>query len=183
MKFNWISAAFALALAVPAAGVAEAASGGQAAASAVDDASTRTVTGGSCTNISNVKFKTDDNPSSSTNSSAFSDISSGNVTFTQGGDSAGCVIVTYSAESFAPYGRLLRIRARLDGSKVAEPGAVQFSGDDDENEDGGWARSRSFTFIFPSVAPGEHTLNMQFRSSISGKRVYVGKQTTIVHHQ
>jgi hypothetical protein len=183
MKFYWISAALALALAVPAASIAQAASDGQSVTSARDAASTRTVTGGACTDLSNVKFKTDDNPSSSTNSSAFGDISSGNVTFTQGGESAGCVIVTYSAESYAPYGRLLRIRARLDGSKVAEPGAVQFSGDDDENEDGGWSRSHSFAFVFPSVEPGEHTLNMQFRSATSGKRVYIGKQTIVVHHQ
>lgn len=183
MKFTWISAAMAAALMMPVAGAAQAGPKGQAETSTRDAASVRGLTGGTCSNMTEISFKADDDPTGSTNSAVFVDIPGAGLTFTQGGDSNGCVVVTYSAESFADDDRLLRVRARLDNSKVAVPGAVQFSGDDDEDEDGSWSRSHSFTFIFPSVAPGQHTLKMQFRSAVFGQRVYIQKQSTVVQHQ
>jgi hypothetical protein len=161
-------------------GIAAAGGNGQAPA---PRAEARATTGGTCANMTKVSFKADNDISSSTSSGTFVDIPGGRVNFTQGGEGNGCAIVTFSAESYAEFGRLMFVRAQLDGVSVAAPGGVQFSGDDDEDEDGRWSRSHSFTFIFPSVSPGDHVVAMQFRSLTFDRRVFIGKHTTVVQHQ
>lgn len=143
----------------------------------------RTIESGTCTEMTKVKFKSDNSIDGSTVSGSFVDVSGANVSFTQGGSSSGCVIVTFTAEVFAPKSRLMFVRARLDGSKNAAPGAVQLTGDDDEDGDDAWARSHSFTFIFPSVSPGSHQLNIQYRSGLGGERVFLGKHTTVLQYR
>jgi hypothetical protein len=106
-----------------------------------------------------------------------------NVFFTQGGTSSGCVIVTFTAETFARVGRLLQVRARLDNAVTAAPGVVQLSGDDDEDGDNRWSRAHAFTFIFPSVTPGPHTVRMQFRSVFFFEPVFINKHTVMVQHR
>ncbi len=161
-------------------GTALAAGNGQAPA---PRAEARATTSGTCSEMTQVSYKADNDVSTSTASGVFVDVSGARVNFTQGGEGNGCAIVTFSSESYAEFDRLLLVRAQMDGSKIAAPGAIQFSGDDDEDEDGRWSRSHSFTFIFPSVSPGEHTIAVQFRSQNFERRVYLGKHTTVVQHR
>jgi len=98
------------------------------------------------------------------------------INFTQGGTGPSCVIVRFSAEAGAGPGPWLELRAVLDGVTVALPPAVRFG----INE--GSEVARSYDFIFPSVAPGMHTLQMQFRSS-NGTSVFISDRTTIVLHK
>ena len=134
---------------------------------------------GSCANLTTVDFMTDDNLNASTNSTNFVDVPNANVPFTQGAN--GCVVVTFSAENWAPSNRLTLLRARLDSSTTAQPGSIQLSGDDDENYNGKWARAHSFTFVFSSVASGSHNVQIQYESW-NGGRVYLYKHTTVVQH-
>ena len=141
------------------------------------------VTTGGCGALTKINYKSDDNIDYFTSSSSFVDVPNSTVTFGQGGTTSGCVIVTFTAEAFAPSERLLQIRAILENSVVAAPGNVQFSGDDDEDSNGRWARSHAFTFIFPSVAPGLHNVRMQFRSPDIFGRVFIHKHTVVVQHR
>ncbi len=141
------------------------------------------VTTGGCGALTKINYKSDDNINYFTSSSSFVDVPNSTVTFGQGGTTSGCVIVTFTAEAFAPGNRLLQVRAILENSVVAAPGNVQFSGDDDEEGDDRWARSHAFTFIFPSVAPGLHNVRMQFRSPDIFGNVYIHKHTVVVQHR
>jgi hypothetical protein len=134
---------------------------------------------GTCGNLATVDFKTDDSLNASTTSTNFVDVPNAKISFTQG--SPGCVIVTFSAESWAPSSRLTLIRARLDSSTTAQPGSVQFSGDDDENNNGKWARAHGFTLVFPSVSSGSHNVQIQYESWTGG-RVFLYKHTTTIQH-
>jgi hypothetical protein len=147
------------------------------------EAAARAVTSGSCSGLSIVKYKADSAVDASTTSSSYVNVPNTSISFLQGGSGNGCVIVTFSAESWAEYGRLIFVRARLDDAITAAPGAVQFSGDDDEDGDGRWARSRAFTFVFPAVPPGAHFVRMEYRSVTAGRRVYIGKHNTVVQHR
>ncbi len=146
-------------------------------------AAARAVTSASCGNLSATSFKADNATSASTASNSFVNVPNTGVSFTQGGSSSGCVIVSFSAEAFAPNGRAILLQARMDGSSTASPGVIQLSGDDDENGNDKWARSHTFNFAFLSVAPGAHVVTIRYRSATSGKRVFLGKHTTIVQHQ
>jgi hypothetical protein len=108
------------------------------------------------------------------------DVPDMSITYTQG--KTGCVLASFSAFTFAPGDALLFVQAILDGATVAAPGEVQLSGDDDEEGDGHWARSHSFTFAFPSVSAGSHTIKVQFRS-FDGKIVFVHKRSLAVSHK
>ena len=121
---------------------------------------------------------------SSTTSTAFVNIPEASVSFQQGGASPSCAIVMYSAEVFAAADStaLMYVRALLDGVTAATPAQTQFSGDDDEDGDGRWARSHAMNFVFPSVSPGGHTITMQFRSS-DGGAVFTHQHTTLVEHR
>jgi hypothetical protein len=175
-----ISSSLSLACLLALGGLAEADGNGQAPAAKTE---ARTVKSGSCSGLTEVFYKADDDFNSTTSSGDFVDVPGTSISFTQGGSVSGCAIVTFSAESYAEFGRLLLVRARIDDASTAAPGAIQFSGDDDEDEDGRWARAHSFTFIFPSVAPGNHTVTMQYRSLRYGRAVHLGKHTTVVQHR
>ena len=90
-------------------------------------AATRTVYSGSCANMTATNFKTDNSTGASTVSNSFVDVPNSSVSFTQGGSGNGCVIVSFSGESYAPSGRLLLLQARLDSSTTASPGTVNGS--------------------------------------------------------
>ncbi len=143
----------------------------------------RAVVSGACTGVTEMKYKSDDTINKTTSSSSFVNLPNGDVTFTQGGIGNGCVIVTFTAEGFARLNRRVDVRARLDNAVIAAPRTVWFSGDDDEDADGAWARAHAFTFIFPSVAPGAHTVRMQFRSGRFSEPVFIHKHTVVVQHR
>lgn len=181
MNCYTLSTSFSLACLLALGGSALAAEHNGQANTAEDRDSSRAISSGNCDGLTATKFKADTDVNDTTSSGSFVTVHGTATAFNQ--SAAGCVIVTFSSESYAEFDRLLFVRARLDGTKTAAPGAVQFSGDDDEDDDGRWARSRSFTFIFPSVATGNHTVTMEFRSSSFGNAVHLGKHTTVVQHR
>jgi hypothetical protein len=182
MKPSILGAALSALLLSATAGIAYAENNGRAPAGPQAAAPQAVVFGG-CTDVTKVNYKSDDSLNKSTSSTNFVNLPNGSVSFTQGGTGSGCVIVTFAAEAFARVSRILQIRARLDNSSVAAPGIVQLSGDDDEDGDGDWARAHAFTFIFPSVAPGAHTVRMQFRSVFFSEPVTIHKHTVVVQHR
>jgi hypothetical protein len=99
------------------------------------------------------------------------------VDFVQGGSSAGCVIVMFSAESFSPVGSAMIIRPRLDSPAATVPTEVQFAANDPD-----LYTSRAAIFIFRSVEPGPHRIRMQFRSP-DAVRTEIGSYTLVVQHQ
>ena len=181
MKNPFVSTALALAFAAALGGSALAAEHNGQASTAEGRDSSRAIASGSCDGLTATKFKSDTDANDSTSSGDFVTVHGTSIDFNQ--SAAGCVIVTFSSESYAEFNRLVYVRARLDGAATAAPGAVQFSGDDDEDGDGRWSRSRSYTFIFPTVAAGNHTVTMQFRSLSFGKSVHLGKHTTVIQHR
>jgi hypothetical protein len=139
------------------------------------------VTTGACKPVK-TSYAASDLQGSSTTSTSFVAIPEATVAFNVAGTSPSCVIVIFSAETYAAGGDLVYVRPLLDGGTVAVPSQTQFSGDDDENGDGRWARSHDMNFVFPSVAPGSHSLVMQF-ASFAGGTVYVHQHTTLVEHR
>jgi hypothetical protein len=116
-----------------------------------------------------------------TSSASFVDLPGTSVTFTQGGTAASCVEVDFTAMTFAAAGALLEVQPVLDGATLGVPSVTQLSGDDDENADGKWSRSHAFDFIFPSVAPGSHTMKMQFQS-VGSLTVIINRNAMLVRH-
>ena len=182
MKPSILRAALSAVLLSAAAGIAFAENNGRAP-DGPQAATPQAVVTGACTDMTKVNYKSDNSINKSTSSTSFVNVPNTGVSFTQGGASSGCVIVTFTAEAFAPGSRLLQIRARLDDSVTAAPGNVQLSGDDDEDGDGRWARSQAFAFIFTSVAPGSHFVRMQFRSPDVFGSVLIHKHTVVVQHR
>jgi hypothetical protein len=111
----------------------------------------------------------------STNSNTFKSIPEAAITFTQGGTAPSCVVVRFSAASSVTVSGVSRIVARLDGVTDAEPGSVQFSGENVGSV------AHSFDFLFPSVAPGAHTVRMMYRTNGTGT-VFVDERVLVVQH-
>ncbi len=124
-----------------------------------------------------VRYMASDLDASSTTSVQFVQVPEAVVSFTQGGTGASCVLVRFSAQVFVASGAGSTgiFRAFLDNTKAALPESVQFTGNSTSNE------ARSFEFIFPLVAPGNHVVRMQFRSN-TGTNVFVERHNTIVQH-
>ena len=126
--------------------------------------------------LTKMKISVSELDSSSTTSTTFKTLPEASVSFTQGGISANCVVVRFSAVTVSGPNDGVKIRAHMDNTTVALPGEVFYSGDE-----GAAFGARSYDFVFPSVAPGSHVLRMQFRST-NGNIVYVHRHTTIVQH-
>jgi hypothetical protein len=158
--------------------------GGVAGGAGGAKATSSVATTGTCT-MKKANFTASTLDFSTTTSATFVNIPEGLVSFTQGGSTSGCVIVDFSGMVFAnAAGAALEyVRAVLNTGAVAVPFETQFNGDDDEDADGRWARSHAYTFVFPSVAPGAHTIQMQFRSLVAGQTVFMHRHTTVVYHQ
>jgi hypothetical protein len=120
------------------------------------------------------KFLASSAPESVITSASFKNIPESAVAFIQGGNVASCVIVLFSAEGWSPVGNYLMVRAMLDGTTAALPDEIRFTGDDPN-----LYRTHTMSFIFPSVAPGTHTVRMQFRST-EAVRAELGQHNTIV---
>jgi len=134
-----------------------------------------TVVAGSCP-TPGTHFVAADDTGNSTISTTYVDVPNMTVTFTAGGTRSFCATATFSAFTFAPGGALLDVQALMDGTVVGAPGEQQFSGDD-----GVWAVSHAFTFVFPSVAPGAHTIKIQYRS-FDGQTVFMHRRSLVVFH-
>jgi len=141
--------------AVPAAALAVAALLGGAAAAAP--------TTGSCS-PTEMKFIASDPTFFETKSTEFVNLPQAAINFTQGGNRSSCVIVSVSAASFAAARTPgtptpMTVRVMLDDETPGLPGQVDFS----DGGDGG-NQVRSFDFIFTEVAPGKHTMHVQFKA-------------------
>jgi hypothetical protein len=93
--------------------------------------------------------------------------------------SKGCIIAVVSDWPFAAGGELLYIRVTVDGA-TGSPAEVQFSGDDDENSDGKWARSHSAQFVFV-VPKGPHTVSLEWKSFFGGT-VFLHTPVMVIYH-
>jgi hypothetical protein len=107
-------------------------------------------------------------------SDVFGNIPEAAINFVQGGNSPSCVIVKFSAVTF---GDQLLIRALLDGVAVPVPDEVLYSSGDSQGD------AHSFYFVFPSVAPGNHTIRMQYRLANTPGAAIVQRHTTLVEHR
>ena len=117
---------------------------------------------GTC-NPTKIKFKASDSVSTQ-NTVMFKTITDGAIAFVQGGTAASCVVVLFDAG-----GNLSIVRAKLDNFTTAIP--------TDRERDG----FGTTIFIFPSVAPGAHTLRIQLRSHDGNIIGAVSNPTIIVH--
>ena len=127
-----------------------------------------------------VKFLASDVAFFTTSSTTFVNVGQGAVNFTQGGTQPSCVIVSLSANSFAvghspSTPAPLTVRIMMDGTTPALPNEVDFS---DGNDTGN--QVRSFDFIFPSVAPGEHTIRVQIKTTSDSLSADLNRHNIVV---
>jgi hypothetical protein len=122
-------------------------------------------------------YMASDTSASTSTSANFVSVPEAAITFTQGGSTKSCVVVRFSAETFEFEDGGIRIKATLDNTTVAVPPEVNYSAGDR-----GTAGAHAFDFIFPLVAPGSHTVRIQFRSGGNPGTARVQHHTTIVQH-
>jgi hypothetical protein len=135
-----------------------------------------------CGSIPKVSFAvTNGNESTSTTSTTHVDLAPLSVTFSIGGDSNTCLKVDLASMTYSAAGGPIFMRVLVDGVELA-PGEVQMSGDDDEDGDGRWSRSHAASFYSKSVAPGSHTVKVQWRS-YDGSSVTAHARSLGVHHK
>jgi hypothetical protein len=149
---------------------------------ASESAAARAAVKGRCGAL-NVDFAASDLMFSTTSSTTYVNIPDTQITFVQ--SKPGCVIVHYSAFVYAASAgaALMYVRPLLDNAVTAVPAETQFAGDDDEDNDGRWARSHAMNFVFPNVPAGAHRLTMQWRSNVAGQTISTHRRTTLVHHR
>jgi hypothetical protein len=127
-----------------------------------------------------LSFASSNNTSQTTTSTTFVNVPDMSVSFTIPGTTSTCITVHYTAVVWTGTGdRLINVRARLDGAVNGFPAEVQFAGFDGDNT---LAQAHTFNFVFPNVAPGAHTLRIQWRSPLGGT-VYTHERTAIVYHK
>jgi hypothetical protein len=115
----------------------------------------------------------------STASIAFIDVPEMIVSFNIPGAINSCLIVDTSFQAFAPGASVVMLaRAVLDGFFVGQPGEFQIVGGATDV----FSDSYNNQWVFPSVAPGFHTVKMQFRSN-AGAFVHINRGTMIVNHK
>ena len=104
-------------------------------------------------------------------SNTFGNLPQAAITFTQGGSKATCVVVQFSAVGQSGVDRL-EIRAVLDGTVIATPPTVECASATSP-------AAYSYSFVFASVTPGKHTVQMQYASLDNGT-VTVKDRVTIM---
>jgi hypothetical protein len=114
----------------------------------------------------------DGRPTTSTN---YTNLSGASIGFTQGGASSSCVLVSFTGNPGIDPSTTMIVRATLDGHTMAIPDELFFG----TNMSGvPFFDTRSANFIFPNVAPGQHRIRMQFKSSNGGLVQFT--QTTLI---
>jgi hypothetical protein len=121
--------------------------------------------------LSKFKYKSADNIVS-TSSTTFETIP--NMSKTISNNKKTKMIITFSADAYAANNELMFVVAIVDGNP-ARPGEVQFTGDTTET----WARAHSFTWVSGNLNPGQHTVEIQWRSN-SGNQVTVKNRNMVV---
>lgn len=136
-------------------------------------------TGNDCV-LSKASFRTE-KVEISTSAIDFVNIPDTSVTFTQ--TAKGCVIIRFSAETYSRNNVGIDVRARLDDRRIAQPGQVFWTSDEDEDRDGRGYSVKSFDFVIPNVDPGSHTIAMQWRSTSSNAAGFMFFRTLVIQHQ
>ena len=117
----------------------------------------------------------------STDSTTFTDVTGSEVSFNIGGKNDTCVLVNFSAQAFAPAsgGKLMKVRALLDGGVESTDGDIQLVA-----ESGAFSDAHAYNFLFTNVAPGAHSVKMQFERTSSGTdKVFINQFTAVVYHK
>jgi hypothetical protein len=110
---------------------------------------------------------------------AFVDVAGSTVAFSVGGNGNTCVLVDFSGQVFAPgAGRVMFVRAVLDNVTVSVDGDIQF-----QSESGTLSNAAAYNFIFPSVAPGPHSVKMQFHSNNAATTVFINDFNARIQHR
>jgi hypothetical protein len=117
------------------------------------------------------------NAGQSTTSSTFVDVTDSTVSFNVGGNNPSCVTVSFSAQVFAPNGRVMFVQALLD-NVVSADGSILFVSQSDTNSD-----AHAYNFLFPDVQPGLHTFKMQYRSQTNGQTVFINDFNLNIQHR
>jgi hypothetical protein len=113
----------------------------------------------------------------STNSTKYVLVPSSKFRFRQDSKKAKCVLVHVSAMAGTDSDQSLHIRAVIDGGLAeAEPGTVLLVHEIPAPV------QRAVTFIFPSVAPGKHIIELQYKSSDGGIVGLFGRVVTVEHY-
>jgi hypothetical protein len=137
--------------------------------------STAAAVQGECT-VNRATFRSEAN-SQTTNSQSFVNISQAELDITVGGSDPTCVIVVFSAQTQTASNENMGVRARIPGIGNGEPAEISFG------PGTGAVEARTAQFVFEEVPPGNHTVRMQFRSSINGTSVTISRPTVVVHHR
>jgi len=140
---------------------------------APQSASQPAVTTGSCTTGAEA-YSVATTPQS-TFSKTFSIVTGTTVSFTEG--TAGCVEVSFSAETITARDEVMLTQAVLDGSTLCIPGDNLFS----TSAPAGYPATHAMNYICPSVSAGNHSITMQF-ASYYGSKVWLDYRTTVVRY-
>jgi hypothetical protein len=135
-----------------------------------------TIITGSC-KAPKVNFASND-ANTSTTSTVFANLPGASVGFTIPGAATSCIVAEYSGQAFAPDTSLIQIQVLLDGATAGAPGVVQLVGDDE----GSFSDSYAMQFVWANVAPGAHSVTVQWRS-FNGVSVAINKGTLVVQHK
>jgi hypothetical protein len=133
----------------------------------------------SCGVLLNTKARTE-RPSVplTTASKSFVDLTGASLPVAIAGTAPSCLAVTFAARMLAVLPEGVAVRAVLDKTKIAEPGEIVMSA----NDDAGTMTAHAFTWVFTGVAPGNHVVKLQFRSLL-GSSVGIGQSSLVVQYR
>jgi hypothetical protein len=113
----------------------------------------------------------------STASKSFIEVEGSNVLFDVGGSAKSCVMVSFTAQVAAPDPlNLMLVRAVLDGVPSID-GEIQLVAETDN-----FTEARAYSFLFPLVAPGSHSFEMQY-STPNGPTVFINDFNMDIRHR
>ena len=110
-----------------------------------------------------------------TGSKSYTDVGGTNISFDQG--TSGCAEISFSAEGATVPGEILITRVLLDNATACLPDANFFASDSPSSA----LADHAMNYICTGVAPGSHTVKVQFRSRF-GHKVALDYRTTIVRY-
>jgi hypothetical protein len=133
---------------------------------------------GNCA-VPQITFSISDSDNS-TASASFQTVAGSSISFVQGGAKAGCVIIDFQASAFANTNgnEIITLNTTLDGQEgVCLPDQPSFMAGSVF-----WAVTNTISFFCLHVAPGSHTITVEFRSA-NGGVVDLINPVTVVRHQ
>src|SRR6476620_581694 len=114
-----------------------------------------------------------------TTSKTFVRVTNSQISFTQGGTAPSCVIVSFTSEASAAANEVMRMRVLLDSSTTCLPDDNIFVRSNATVTD---LADRAMNFVCPDIAPGDHDVQVQYRST-NGGSVSLAFRTQIVNYK